>query len=218
VRRLLAFALAACVLPCATASAHEGNPNYRSDVHGLAPAVPGVTLSVLNRDDRLQIVNRSDRTIVLEGYSGDPYARLQPDGTVQVNRNSAATYLNAERDGIVPVPPNAQRDLPPDWQTVSRTHRFEWHDHRMHWMGQGTPPAVKDASKLTKVDDWVVPVRVDGAPARITGTLWWTPPPGGGPPVGAIAGLAAIVVVGLGAVVVVRRRRRLPSETVGEAW
>ncbi len=221
-RRLLAVALAACALPAASASAHQGNPNFRSDVHGLAPATDGVTVEVLNRDDRLLLTNRSAKTILVEGYSDDPYARLLPDGTVQVNRNSAATYLNTERDGQVPIPDHAQGDRPPVWETQSKTGKFEWHDHRMHWMGKGTPPAVKDESKLTKVDDWAVPIAVDGRPGKITGTLWWTPQEDGGPPVAAIVGFGAIVVLGAGAVVVVRRRRRAGTTAAGagqgEAW
>ncbi|UGS38449.1 hypothetical protein [Capillimicrobium parvum] len=120
-RRLLVVAAAcagaaacASTLPAATALAHQGNPNFRSDVHGLEPATRGVTVEVLNRDDRLLLTNRSGRTIVIQGYSGDPYARLRPDGTVEVNHNSAAYYLNQERDGEVPVPAAVQRGLPPD--------------------------------------------------------------------------------------------------------
>jgi hypothetical protein len=219
-RRLLAVALVACALPAATASAHQGNPNFRSDVHGLTPATRGVTLHVLNRDDRLQITNRSGRTVQIEGYSGDPYARLLADGTVQVNHNSAAYYLNQARDARVAVPAGAG-DGSPDWQTESKTGRFEWHDHRVHWMGKGTPPVVKDDKKLTKVDDWAVPVSVDGRAARITGTLWWTPRPGGGPPIAAIVAFAAVVLAGAGAVLRVRRRRgRVPAgaDESREAW
>lgn len=214
-RRLLVVAAAcasaiACLgaLPAATALAHQGNPNFRSDVHGLKPATPGVTVEVLNRDDRLLLTNRSGHTILIEGYSNDPYARLQPDGTVEVNHNSAAYYLNQERDGDVAVPADIQKGMAPDWRKESGTGKFEWHDHRMHWMGKSTPPAVKDESKLTKVDDWTVPIAVDGRPGEIAGTLWWTPQPGGGPPVAAIVGLIALVVAGGAVVLVVRRRRR----------
>jgi len=214
-RRLLVVAAAgagaaacACALPAATALAHQGNPNFRSDAHGLKPAVTGVTVEVVNRDDRLLLTNRSGHTIVVEGYSGDPYARLRPDGTVEVNHNSAAYYLNQERDGDVPVPADVQRGLEPDWRKESGTGKFEWHDHRMHWMGKGTPPAVKDESKLTRVDDWSVPIRVDGRTGAITGTLWWTPQAGGGPPVGAFVGLVVLMLAGGAFVLLVRRRRR----------
>jgi hypothetical protein len=185
----------------------------------MSPATPGVTIDVLNRDDRLLLTNRSDKTIVVQGYEGEPYARVLPDGAVQFNRNSPATYLNAERDGQVPVPANAQGDEPPDWQTQSKTGRFEWHDHRFHWMGTGTPPAVKDTSKTTKVNDWSIPIAVDGSAGAITGTLWWTPQEDSGPPIAALAGLIALALVGGGFVRFVRSRRRRGATTPQrEAW
>lgn len=211
-RRLLAVAVGCTLLllPVASASAHQGNPNFRSDVRQLTPATDGVTIEVLNRDDRLLLTNRSDQTVEIEGYEGEPYARVLPDGTVEVNRNSPATYLNEERDGDVPVPPNAKKGAPVQWQTQSKTGKFEWHDHRFHWMGTGTPPAVKDTSKLTKVNDWSIPVQVDGRTGAITGTLYWTPKDDAGAPIGAIVALAALAVIGVGFVVFVRRRRRRP--------
>jgi hypothetical protein len=220
VRRLLAVAIAVgCVLPVAPASAHQGNPNFRSDVRALRPATDGVTIEVLNRDDRLLLTNRSGKTVEIEGYEGEPYARVLPDGTVQVNRNSPATYLNEERDGDVPVPAHAREGAPVDWQTQSKTGRFEWHDHRFHWMGTGAPPAVKDADTTTKVNDWSIPVKVGGTAGAITGTLWWTPQDASGAPVGAIVALVALALAGVAFVVVVRARRRRngrPAQT--EAW
>jgi len=225
-RRLLAVAIGcACLLPAASASAHEGNPNFRSDVHRLTPATDGVTIEVLNRDDRLLLTNRSGQVIEIEGYSGEPYARLLADGTVQVNRNSPAAYLNEERDGDVPVPATATKDAPVRWETQSKTGRFEWHDHRFHWMGAGTPPAVKDESKPTKVLDWSIPIRIDDRDGAITGTLYWTPQDDSGVPVAAIVALVALAVVGAVFVIVVRRRRRGgppaatgAAEPTREAW
>jgi hypothetical protein len=218
VRRLLAVAVGcALLLPVASASAHQGNPNFRSDVRGMSPATPGVTIDVLNRDDRLLLTNRSAKTVEIEGYEGEPYARVLPDGSVQVNRNSPATYLNEERDGDVPVPPNATKGAPVEWTTQSKTGKFEWHDHRFHWMGTGTPPAVKDTSKLTKVNDWAIPVKVDGQDGAITGTLYWTPKDDSGAPIGAIAALVALALLGAAFVVVVRRRRRRGPPPAGSA-
>lgn len=208
-RRLLAVVVGcAFLLPVASASAHQGDPNYRSDVRKLTPATSGVTIEVLNRDDRLLLTNRSDKTIEIEGYELEPYARLLPDGTVQVNHNSPATYLNEERDGDVPVPAYAKKDAPVQWETQSKTGKFEWHDHRFHWMGTGTPPVVKDKSQFTKVYDWLVPVKVDGQDGSITGTLYWTPRDDSGVPMGAIVALVALALVGGGFVFFVRRRRR----------
>ena len=38
------------------------------------------------------------------------------------------------------VPESADSKGAPRWEEVGKTGRFEWHDHRMHWMGAGDPP------------------------------------------------------------------------------
>ena len=132
--------------------------------------MPGVTIEVLNYDDRLLMINRTGKTVAITGYEREPYARLREDGTVEVNRRSPTHYLNEERYGGTPVPTSADPKAPPQWETVSRTGRFEWHDHRIHWMSKDTvPPQVKDEDKRTKVFDWRVPIRVGSQPAALTG-------------------------------------------------
>jgi hypothetical protein len=214
-RSIAAVALAALLAPVATAVAHEGNPNFSSTVRGVTPRLPGVTVQVLNGDDRLLLVNRGDRDVVIHGYNREPYARVAADGTVEVNRRSPAFYLNQERFGGVKVPAAADAKAAPDWQQVGRSGRFEWHDHRMHWMGEGTPPQVKDEGTRTKVFDWTVPLRAEGSAGAITGTLTWVPTDDGGPPIAAIVAFAVIVLAGVAAVVVVRRRRDTEE---AEAW
>jgi len=195
------------LLAVPTAQAHQGNPNYRSVIDGIVPNTPGVKLQVLNFDDRLQLDNRSGKTITVQGYQREPYARLLADGTVEVNRNSPAYYLNNDRTSTGTVPPNAKPGAAPDWKIVDRTGSFQWHDHRIHWMSSIMPKQVTDKSKRTKVFDWKVPMQVGATKTNVTGTLFWQPKPGGGIPAAALIGLVALAVLGLGAVVVVRRRR-----------
>ena len=195
------------LLAAPTAQAHQGNPNYRSVIDGLVPNTAGVKLQVLNFDDRLQLDNRSGKTITIQGYQREPYARLLADGTVEVNRNSPAYYLNNDRTSTGTVPPNAKPGAAPDWKIVDRTGSFQWHDHRIHWMSSIMPKQVTDKSKRTKVFDWKVPMQVGATKTNVTGTLFWQPKPAGGIPTAALIGLVALAVLGLGAVVVVRRRR-----------
>jgi hypothetical protein len=153
-------------------------------------------VQVLNYDDRLLLINRTGKTVVVRGYEREPYARLRADGTVEVNRRSPSYYLNEERYGGTPVPQNASPDAPPRWSEISKTGRFETHDHRIHWMSKGTtPPQVTDEDKRTKVFDWRVPIDVGAQPAALTGSLFWEPSSGGGIPALAIVALAALVVL-----------------------
>jgi hypothetical protein len=191
----------------APVSAHQGNPNFRSIAHGITPAVKGVQIQVLNGDDRFEIDNRSGKAIVIQGYDSEPYARLMPDGTVEVNKRSPADYINNDRFAQSPVPAFASATAPPQWVVQSKTGRFQWHDHRMHWMAKTTPPQVKDKHKKTKIFDYKIPLEVDGKPAALKGTLFWVGPQGGSFPVGAAIALAVIALALLALVVVVRRRR-----------
>jgi hypothetical protein len=211
------FALAAAP----TAHAHQGNPNYRSVIDQVAPKLPGVRLQVLSLDDRLELQNTSGKTVVVKGYQGEPYARILGDGTVQVNHNSPAFYLNNDRTSTGKVPASAKAGATPDWQVVDRAGRFQWHDHRIHWMSTIAPKQVTDKTKRTKVFDWTVPLQVGTTNASVEGTLFWAGTGGGGTPVGAYAGLALIALLGLGAVVLVRRRRGAAAPVGAaeiEAW
>jgi hypothetical protein len=217
-RRALALGAAAALLLAQSAAAHQGNPNYRSVVDSVTPAVKGLTLHVLNYDDRFELTNRSGQTVTIHGYDGEPYARVLANGTVEVNKRSPAYYLNDDRYADVKVPASADPKAAPQWSVVDKTGTVQWHDHRMHWMSKSMPPQVKDKSKRTKVFDYAVPLSVGGQPGAIRGTLFWQPGAGGGVPVGMIVGLVALVLVGLGAVVVVRRRRAGETVEGAEAW
>jgi hypothetical protein len=222
--RLRPCAAAAAVLAVLAAApaarGHEGNPNYLSQINAVTPEIDGVTVDVLNRDDRLLLHNTSGEDVVIEGYEEEPYARVLADGTVEVNTRSPAYYINDDRFGDVETPAEADPSAAPRWKEVGRNGRFEWHDHRMHWMSENTTPGqVKDKSERTKVFDWTVPIEVGGRRGTIGGTLFWTPLPGGGPPLAAIFAGAGVLIACCIAVAVVRYRRRVPgSKQEAEAW
>jgi hypothetical protein len=219
-RTLIAAAAAALLLAGAPlAAAHSGNPNMRSEVTSITPRTDGVTVEVLNYDDRLELHNTSGEDVVIDGYEGEPYARVLGDGTVQVNTNSKAYYLNDDRYGDVKVPAGLPQE--PRWKELSRSGRFEWHDHRMHWMSQSKPPQVEDEDARAHIFDWKVPIAVGGTKGQIAGTLDWVPLPGGGLPTGLIFGSAAMLIaLCLGVFFIRRRRDAQASEDrePAEAW
>jgi hypothetical protein len=196
------------VMP-AVASAHAGDNRYRSIVHGIAPAIPGLRVEVLDYDDQLVLTNHSGRDVTVLGYNREPYARVDADGTVSVNTRSPAYYLNDDRYATENAP-DAIREHPratPVWHVLDRTGVFQWHDHRMHWMTRSIAPEVRDQSVRTKIFNYVVPLAIAGRASDVSGTLWWVGPQGGGLPAGAAVALVIVALLAVAAAVVVRRRR-----------
>jgi hypothetical protein len=218
-RRSCAVALAALAVAAPAAPAHQGNPSYLTRIDAVTPAAHGVTVEVLNRDDRLLLRNTSGQDVVIKGYEGEPYARVAADGTLEVNTDSPAFYLNDDRFAQVKAPAAADGRGAPRWRELSRTGRFEWHDHRMHWMAERPPERLRGVTERREIFDWTVPVEIGGRAGAITGTLFWTPPAEGGPPTTAIVLLAAVIIAACVAVALVRRRRAPEGAgAAGEAW
>ncbi len=190
--------------------------NYRSNITNIAPSVPGLSLEVLEFADRLVLRNHTGKTVTVYGYQGEPYARVLADGTVQLNTNSPAYYLNQNFYANVNVPSSASPAATPQWTIVDRTGQLEWHDHRIHWMSPALPPQVKDKGKRTKIFDWQVPIQVGASKGAVNGELFWTPESGTKTPAAAIVALAVIALLGLLLVLFVRRRRS--DAPVKEAW
>jgi hypothetical protein len=237
-----AFAL---LVPASVASAHGGNPNYRSIIDGVTPQVPNVEFQVLSYDSYMQLLDQKGHEVTIYGYQGEPYARILKNGTVEVNQRSPATYLNDNRFATATVPASANPKASPEWKKVDESGTFIWHDHRMHYMSESTPPQVTDKGQKTKVFDYAIPISVDGRKGDINGTLYWVGAAGTSKLPFIIA--AIVIVLGGGALVLFLRRRRRdegdgdadgdasdssgspgseadggkpkkPTEPVGEAW
>ncbi len=86
------------------------NFNYRSYITGVTPSVPGLSVEVLEFADRLLLRNHTGKTVTVYGYSGEPYARVQANGTTEQNMRSPAVYLNTNFYGDVTVPALCQRE------------------------------------------------------------------------------------------------------------
>ncbi|MGH2845997.1 MAG: hypothetical protein ACRDL0_08300 [Thermoleophilaceae bacterium] len=218
IRGAATVALAALCVVAPIAVAHEGNPNYSSEVREIAPALPGLDARVLNYDDRIELVYDGGRPLVVDGYREEPYLRFLPDGRVEVNRRSPAAYLNEDRFAQVEVPARADHEAPPAWEPVAENGRYDWHDHRIHWMGKGTlPPQIEDEAEPAKVFDWAIPMATAGRPAAVRGTLRWLGEESGGFPLAAALSLGGALIAGVLLVVAVRRRRRAGA-AAKEAW
>ena len=137
----LAAALACVLAAVPGAHAHGGDPDFRSVINAVRPATAGLTTEVVNYDSHMEIQNRTKGEVMVLGYeAGDRVARLRGDGTVEVNLNSPAYWINQDRMGASRPPKDARADATPRWKVIDRTGRYTWHDHRIHWMGATRPP------------------------------------------------------------------------------
>lgn len=173
----LVGALALLVATATPAGADPAGPSdFRSEVTGIAPAVDGVTAEIRGGDSFLELSVDRGVEVTVGGYEGEPYLQFRGDGTVQRNRLSAATYLNEDRTGAVEIPAEVEAAMdrpttPPEWETVATDGTYAWHDHRVHWMGEASPPVGRGEQVGGAYDPWRVPITVDGTPADVTGTL-----------------------------------------------
>ncbi|MDX6591668.1 MAG: hypothetical protein QOJ13_864 [Gaiellales bacterium] len=224
-RRLLAWfaplipsALAVTALISTSVAVAHGDkaPGLFAQVASVTPAQSGILVHVVGGDDRLKLTNRDRSDIVVYGYQGEPYLRWK-DGVIYVNERSPATYLNEDRYGMAAVPAQADPKAAPRWKQVATGRTFAWHDHRIHWMSRQTPPAVaNDPHNAQHIQDWTVPITVNGERVAIRGSLDYSPPEGVHGHVaglllrgGIAAGLAGLA--GCALLMVSRRRARVAT-------
>ena len=135
---------------------------------------PSAQAKVVGGDTFLDLTVQPGTEVVVLGYEAEPYLRVDDSGTVWANTRSPAYYLNNDRYARVSVPATASPDAAPSWVQVGGGGRFGWHDHRTHWMSPEPPPGV-DTTVESEIQEWVVPILIDGATASINGRLSWLP-------------------------------------------
>ena len=204
--RVVAVALLALLALAPAAAPHPRAKGYargfQSKILSVRPEVAGLEIAVVDGDDRLRVSNTSGTELVVLGYDGEPYLRIGPRG-VHRNERSPAAYLNRDRFARVSVPLKADPGASPEWRNVSTRPVWQWHDHRIQWMGAGPPTQVRDAPRRTHaIFDWTVPAKLGDETLTVTGRLDYEPPSDGGTSAAVIAvvvitGIAAALALGL---------------------
>ena len=206
-RRLLVLAAVAAAILAPAAEAHFGTAKlgYRSRITNVDPKMPGLRFKILYGDDQVWLENRSGKTVIIKGYSGEPYLRFGKNG-IFVNVNSPASFLNQDRYGRIQVPKSATANATPDWEKLAGGDVWAWHDHRIHYMSPIPPPQIKAApQKPHHVFDWKVPATDGGKKFFIAGSLDYKPPPKKDFPWGLVISLAALVGAGMIGLFALRR-------------
>lgn len=148
--------------------------NYRSTVSGVAPATTGVEFAVVGGDAFLEITVAQGHSASINGYSDEPYIRIDTDGMVWVNDSAPAFYFNQDRYGTTGVPDGVEAENPPSWVLMASDGRYAWHDHRVHWMSFDRPATVAGNVEQS-VFPWTLRVTVDDVETTISGELIWLP-------------------------------------------
>jgi hypothetical protein len=135
---------------------------------------------------------RPGHEVVVFGYQGEPYLRIDPDGGVFENQRSPAVAANADRYSTTAAPTSADASAEPDWSLVGTGGTFTWHDHRMHWMAEAVPVP---GGPGDLVFPWTVDLTVDGKPVAVGGELRRGEDSSPWPWFALAAGVAAIILV-----------------------
>jgi hypothetical protein len=157
------------------------------------------------------VTNHGPATVVVLGYLGEPYLRLGLGG-VDENEVSPSTYLNRSLFADSVPSGDQAANVAPVWHRNGTGATAQWHDHRIHWMGQARPAVVdKDPAHPHEIGTWVVHATADGFPFDIHGTLRWIGKPGSNLPITSLEiAVANTLVLGGGVAVFwyLSRRRR----------
>lgn len=175
-RRVLALAFVVLVVTAAPAGADPAKPgDYRSVVTHVDPPTDAVTVKVVGGDGFLDVKAKPGHDVIVNGYAGGPWLHIRPDGTVEENQLSKATYINGSRYGTTLAPDNVtdqtETTEPPQYKVIGSGGEYAWHDHRIHWMSPQHPPGASAGDVI--FPDWTVQLTVDGTPTTVHGQLTW---------------------------------------------
>lgn len=169
--------------------------NWRSTVTAVTPQVGDVRVSLGDDAQRLTVTVTGDAQVVVAGYHDEPFLRLARTG-VWLNQRATTTWTVAGPQAI--QPPDVDDHAAPRWKRVASTGSWRWHDARTHWAGYALPPMVAlhpDREQL--VEQWLIPLTVDGRTGVITGHLDWIPGPNPAPGA-ALVVVPAVVLLAIG--------------------
>jgi hypothetical protein len=198
----LLLTMAAVVVIAPPAGAHSLGgvepSNYRTRVLAVRPAVPGLSVEVVDAGTRLRLVNTGTRDVVVLGYQAEPWLRVGPRGVFE-NSRSPTVLLAGPRRADSALPAAADPGSPASWRRVGPDQAVAWHDHRAHWEADEPPAQVRRAPGATHlvVPRWTVKLRTGNRLVEVVGDVRWVPGPSPLPWL-AVAGLLGLAVVAAG--------------------
>ena len=196
--RILASVAAAVALLAAApaALAHQGSPNFLSQINQVDPRRRRRHGQRAQPRRPAAAAEHQRRDVVIEGYSGEPYARIDADGTVvgQHRLRGLLHQRGARRAGRGAARRGLQGRAALEGDLADRPLRVARPPHALDG-ARATPSRSRTRTCARRCSTGRCRSQVDGRPGAITGTLFWTPLPSAGLPLGAIFAFAALVIV-----------------------
>lgn len=129
-------------------------------VQALPGRLPGVFLSAPAGVD-----------VAVSGRDGEPFLRITAAG-VEVNERSRTHVEDRQARGEAAGPPSTT----PAFRLVAPGARsYTWLDARLRYPDDLPPEPALRADGPTRLEQWQVPVQVDGRAAALTGAISWVP-------------------------------------------
>ena len=182
-------AFVAVLVLAPSAWAHGGSAtqatSFRPELDGVVPPGSGVGVRLVDDGTRIEL-DAGEHEVVVLGYEGEPYLRVDADGVFE-NQRSPSTYLNTSLTGSTP-PPEADASAAPDWKRIGDGPTVRWHDHALH-VPPGQATGARDESR------WERPLVVDGESFALRGRIVTLPEPLPAPWLVLGAALAVVVVL-----------------------
>ena len=171
--------------------------NFETTIDGITPALPGVSVKVIESGARLELRNDGPEVVVL-GNDREPYLRVGADGAFE-NRQSPTADLNRQQLHDPQATGSGNPNAPPEWRKLSDKPVVRWHQHSTHWMAPRNPPEVEanPGQRHVVIPRWEIQLQRGGDPAVAFGNLTWVPGPSPAPWFGFMAA-TFLVVGGLG--------------------
>ena len=144
-----------------------GPTDYLTEIVDVSPESAAIELAVVGGDAFVELSVAPGHEVIVLGYPPDrePYLRFGPDGAVEQNVRSYATYYNEDRYGADDIPDVVDTDAEPQWEQVADDGTYAWHDHRAHWMSDDPLVGLDPGDSLPR--DEIVLV-VDGVETIVT--------------------------------------------------
>ena len=176
VLRLGVLLIAAALSAAPPAAACAGHAFVRAVLDPRPAALDGMRVEVHETmGAQLALENRSGRTVEVLDAAGEAFVRIGPNG---VEGNLAAPTWYASYAPAAVVPAAARTGATPRWVRVTSAPAFGWFDPRLDGGSAVLPPEVLAERAPADLGEWVVPLRVDGAPTALRGRFRYEPPTG----------------------------------------